>query len=163
VLRYILEYRDTVREACEVLNRVPSHMAYNVTLVDAAGDYATVYVSPDRPATITRRAVATNHQNYVEWSQFAHATATVDRERYLMARVRDPKETNERLAERFQLPPLYASNYTQGWGTLYTAIYRNSPCEAEFRWPGISLPQTFKTFRELYLPITYQQTVPNAI
>jgi hypothetical protein len=36
-------------QAREVLERVPVHAAQNVTVLDKAGDYATVCLSPDRP------------------------------------------------------------------------------------------------------------------
>ena len=37
VMRYLLETCTTVAEALSVLDRVPVHMAYNVTVLDAAG------------------------------------------------------------------------------------------------------------------------------
>lgn len=67
VIRYVLEVCGTVGEAVDVLRRVPVHMSYNVTALDRAGGWATVYVAPDRPARVTGRAVATNHQGTVEW------------------------------------------------------------------------------------------------
>ena len=71
VLRYILQTCATVAEATKVLQRIPCHMAYNVTLLDRSNQHKTVFVSPDRPATVTDSAVATNHQHEVEWSDHA--------------------------------------------------------------------------------------------
>lgn len=49
ILRYVLEVCGEVADAVEVLHRVPSHMSYNVTLLDRAGKSLTVQVAPDRP------------------------------------------------------------------------------------------------------------------
>lgn len=62
VLRYILETCTDTPGACATLSRIPVHMAYNVTMVDAAGGYASVQVGPDRPALVRRDPVSTNHQ-----------------------------------------------------------------------------------------------------
>ena len=92
ILRYVLETCGNVKEAVAALTRLPSHMSYNVTVLDARDQHRTVYVAPDRPAAVTRRALATNHQRVVEWEAFAHATASLDRERYLSTHLEDPAE-----------------------------------------------------------------------
>ncbi|MEZ4722489.1 MAG: C45 family peptidase [Flavobacteriales bacterium] len=46
VIRYCLETCSTVPEALEKLSNIPVHMAYNVTLLDAIGRYATIYFTP---------------------------------------------------------------------------------------------------------------------
>ena len=53
VIRYVLEVCGTVDEAVRVLRRVPVHMSYNVTALDRAGRWATVYLAPDRQARVT--------------------------------------------------------------------------------------------------------------
>ncbi len=134
ILRYILESCVDVPEAVDVLLRVPSHMSYNVTLLDAAGRYRTVFVAPDRPAAVTHRAIASNHQRVVEWEAYAHATATIGRERVMRARLDDPLETVGRFVQRFLEPPLHTSPAHLGWGTLYTAVY--DPGAAAWRCTG---------------------------
>jgi len=62
ILRYILEFCSTVDEAVEVLLRVPSHMAYNVTITDKSGQVKTVQLAPDKSAHVSEQAFATNHQ-----------------------------------------------------------------------------------------------------
>jgi hypothetical protein len=42
----------------------------------------------------------------------------------------------DRLADRFLAPPLCATGYEQGFGTLYTAVYRPVEQVVEYRWPG---------------------------
>ncbi len=85
ILRYVLQTCETAEEAGRALARVPTHMSYNVTVLDAKRQYLTAMMAPDRPAVITHAAVATNHQENVEWVSHARFTATVERERFLAA------------------------------------------------------------------------------
>lgn len=155
ILRYVLETCDTTAEAEHVLTRVPSHMAYNVTVLDATGDHRTVFVAPDRPPQVTWRRVATNHQGHVDWHAYAAATGTVDRELMLQRRVEAPGEHAERFVERFLEPPLYQTRFAQGWGTLYTAVYRPDLRQAEFRWPGMQVAQGTDAFEEMTLRVHF--------
>ncbi len=124
VLRYVLQTCDTAEAAGRALARIPVHMSYNVTVVDAERRYLTAYMSPDRGTAITHAAVATNHQERVEWSSHARFTATVERERFLLQRLTLHVEPAERFVGAFLRPPLYSLAYDQGFGTLYTAVYR---------------------------------------
>jgi predicted choloylglycine hydrolase len=135
VIRYVLETCSTTEEAMRVLRRIPVHMSYNVTAVDRDGRRATAYLAPDRPAHVTGLAVATNYQGRVEWAPYAAAIRTVERQRYL----------EELLAARADVPgvvaaclrpPLYATRFEQGFGTLYTAEYRPVEGLASYHWPG---------------------------
>lgn len=155
ILRYALETCDTVGEAVAVLRRVPTHMAYNVTLLDGAADYATVFTSPDREAVVIRRPYATNHQGTIEWARFAAATATVDRERFLAGCLEGAHETPGRFVGRFLEPPLYSTRFDHGWGTLYTAVYRPQGGSAAFHWPTFTLEQSFTHFREGLVTISF--------
>ena len=136
ILRYILEFCDTMQDAAEALTRIPCHMAYNVTVLDKKGKYFTVLLSPDRDAIITDSRVATNHQERVEWHRHARATATVERERFLLQRLTLHNEPAEKFIGAFLQPPLYSTAFEIGFGTLYTAVYRPSKGVAEYRWPG---------------------------
>lgn len=155
ILRYVLEMCETTREAVNVLRRVPTHMAYNVTVVDRKDDFATLFLSPDRAPVVTRRPLATNHQRRVEWKEYAGATASLERERYLGERLEDEAETLESLIQRFLRAPLYSAQFRSGWGTLYTAAYRTRNPSAEYRWPGGSVVQEFDDFREVAVRVDY--------
>lgn len=48
VIRYMLETCGSVREAKEVLARLPYSQAYNLTMTDADSDVVTAYLGPDR-------------------------------------------------------------------------------------------------------------------
>ena len=136
ILRYVLEFCDTTEDAARALERIPCHMAYNVTAVDRTGRHITAYLSPDRKAVITDARVATNHQEHVEWHQHARATATVERERFLLQRLTLHDEPADRFTAAFLRPPLYSTAYGRGFGTLYTAVYWPRRGLAEYRWPG---------------------------
>ena len=135
ILRYVLQTCNTAEEAGKVLSRVPTHMSYNVTVVDAARNYLTALMAPDRPAQITHAAVATNHQDRVEWAAHARFTATVERERFLLQRLTLHVEREQKFIGAFLKPPLYSSAFAQGFGTLYTAVYRPRLGQMELRWP----------------------------
>lgn len=137
ILRYILQTCETAEEAGRALARIPCHMSYNVTALDAKRRYVTAYLAPDRPAILSRAAVATNHQERVEWTSHARFTATVERERYLLQRLTLHAETEERFIGAFLRPPLYSVAFAQGFGTLYTAVYRPAGKSGmELRWPN---------------------------
>lgn len=137
ILRYILEFCTDAKSAVEVLQRVPCHMAYNVTVVDKRGDHATVFLSPDRKALVTDHRVATNHQEHVEWHRHARATATVERERFLLQRLTLHDEPAKRFIGAFQRPPLYSTAFGRGFGTVYTAVYWPKKGRATYLWPGV--------------------------
>ena len=148
ILRYILQTCDTAEEAGRVLARVPSHMSYNVTVLDRDRRYLTAYLAPDRETQITRTPVATNHQERVEWSSHARFTATVERERFLLQRLQLHPETRERFIGAFLRPPLYSTAFDQGFGTLYTAAYRPRAGKMEVHWPGTRWDLALDRFEE---------------
>ena len=55
VLRYVLETCENTIEAVPALRAFPSHMADNVTVLNALGKHATVMASPDHPARVTEQ------------------------------------------------------------------------------------------------------------
>ena len=154
ILRYVLETCETTAQAQQVLIRVPSHMAYNVTVLDACGSYVTVLISPGKDAIISRSQLATNHQEQVEWNEHARVTATLDRDHFLSLRLHDESETSARFQSHFLMPPLYQTKFEQGWGTLYTAVYHPSRRSAHYRWPGYELVTHIDDFPERALSIS---------
>lgn len=148
ILRYVLEVCDDLPDAIAVLRRVPSHMAYNITLLDRRGECATVQVAPDRPTVVLKLPVATNHQGLVEWAEHARFTATVEREQVLRARLADSQTTERDLIKAFLRLPLYNTDYQHGFGTLYTAVYRPEQGTVHWHWPDASWSQSFATFQE---------------
>ena len=158
VLRYVLECCSVVAEALEVLTRVPINMAYNVKVLDASGAFATVMLAPDRAPRVERQPIATNHQEPSspgERTAHADATHTFEREAFLGERLADASETEARLLERFLEPPLYATRWAAGHGTLYTAAYRPATKDVELRWPRQRLVLGCDQFAETELAVIY--------
>ena len=156
IVRYLLEFCETAREAGEVLRRTPSFMAHNVTLVDRKGNFLTAFMSPDRRAVIRQVPIATNHQGNIEWHNHARATATLERENFLSFRLSDSEMTAERLAAAFLQPPLYTRAYEHGFGTIYTAAYFPRRGTAEYIWPDGKLVCAINKFREQQHPVIFQ-------
>jgi predicted choloylglycine hydrolase len=148
ILRYVLQTCTTAEEAGAVLARVPTHMSYNVTVLDAKRRYLTAMMAPDRATQITHAPVATNHQESVEWISHARFTATVERERFLLQRLRLHRDPEEKFIGAFLKPPLYSTAFDAGFGTLYTAVYRPRKREMELRWPGTTWPLSLSRFEE---------------
>ncbi|MCB1857843.1 MAG: hypothetical protein KDI63_06200 [Gammaproteobacteria bacterium] len=143
LLRYALEFCSTTREAVEVLSRIPTHMSYNVTVLDRSGDYRTVFIAPDRAPLIRELAMTTNHQqDGVEWHQHARATATLEREQALQRYLVKYADDAHRLIRAFLRPPLYSTAYRRGFGTLYTVVYCPQQLSIEYLWPQNSWPMS---------------------
>jgi predicted choloylglycine hydrolase len=148
ILRYVLQTCATAEEAGRALARIPTHMSYNVTVLDRDRQYLTAMVAPDRPAQITHAAVATNHQDKPEWDAHARLTATVERERFLLQRLTLHVEPQEKFIGAFLKPPIYSTAFDRGFGTLYTAVYRPRLGQMELRWPRATWPLSLTDFRE---------------
>jgi predicted choloylglycine hydrolase len=135
ILRYVLQTCANTEEAMRVLSRVPTHMAYNVTVVDAGQHHATAYLAPDKPAEVTRAAVATNHQGKIDWAGHERFTASVRRERFLLQRLALHPETEASFIAAFLKPPLYSLAFERGFGTLYTVAMRPDEGSITYHWP----------------------------
>ncbi len=157
ILRYVLETCETTSQAARAIARIPSHMAYNVTVVDRAGAVATVMIAPGRGAVVTNTPVATNHQEGGELTQHARATASVERERFLLQRLTLHPETAERFSAAFLRPPLYALSAERGISTLYTAEMWPARRELVMRWPQVSWRLSLDAFSEDQRQIGYAE------
>jgi predicted choloylglycine hydrolase len=110
VVRYLLETCDTV-------------------------DHVTAYVGPGRPTRFVETAVTTNHQGVVEWPEYARAIRTEERERCVLDLLDDEQLTPDRFVDAFLKPPLHNTQYTEGFGTIYTAAYHPADGRVVYRWP----------------------------
>ena len=133
ILRYVLETCTTAVEATRVLNRVPTHAAYNVTVVDAAGETATVSMSPNHRAVTQNVGHATNHQDVFPG---ANIPDSVYRQRAILNELGGKAKTVDDLIQAFLEPPLYSTEFDLGRGTLYTAAYHIESRTLELVWPG---------------------------
>jgi predicted choloylglycine hydrolase len=155
VIRYVLQVCGTVEDAVRVLRRIPVHMSYNVTALDRDGRRATVYLAPDRPARVTSQAVTTNHQGTVEWAPYAAAIRTVERYERLAELLQSGADVPSVVAACLR-PPLYATRFGAGFGTLYTAEYRPDEGTARYHWPD----HTWEHSLDHLEPGSIQVTIP---
>ncbi|MGQ0708655.1 MAG: C45 family autoproteolytic acyltransferase/hydrolase [Rhodoferax sp.] len=156
ILRYVLEFCTTVDEAVKVLRRVPAHMAYNVTVLDAYGQVRTVELTPYSSPNVSFKPLAVNHQGDYELTNYALFSNSYERQQFILGRLYDPLSSVESFVNAFEYSPLYASNYAQGFGTLYTAIYNPQLRAMEYRWPHrLRMYQSFACFQEYELWVDY--------
>lgn len=156
IVRYLLEVCSDTYQAVEALRSVPCHMAYNVTVLDRQGRFETVYLSPDRPAIVSGKAFTTNHQLGVEWPRHGRLSRTVQRAEALEHILADPSLDGTRLAAAFLTPPLLATSYAQGFGTVYTACYRPAAGAVTLLWPGQAARHwTFQDYGQIEFQVSY--------
>lgn len=160
LLRYVLQTCETAAEAGAALARIPTHMSYNVTALDALGRYVTVQLAPDREARVTRAAVATNHQSGFQWEEQTRFTATVERERYLLQRLALHADSADVFKRAFLRAPLYSTAFSTGFGTLYTAAYEPKSGSLELLWPGASWQHSLFGFHDASLGIQVPDELP---
>ena len=162
LLRYVLEFCTETLEAVEVLKRVPTHMAYNVTVLDRSGRYRTVFIAPEREPVVKRIPIATNHQERIDWPQHTLATASIERERFLKFRLREDTDNPDKLIQAFLNSPLYSTAYDRGFGTLYTAAYRPLDGAVTYHWPNGAWKQSITAFEEGWRVLKFPDA-PNAL
>lgn len=148
ILRYVLEFCDSVDEAVAALTRIPSHMSYNVTVVDRNGTFKTVLLSPDRSAIVTDAAFTTNHQVKVDWPENAIFNKTMERSAYLNDLLAQKGMNAKVMADAFLRKPLYNTLFSEGFGTLFTSVYQPVTGTMQLRWPNESMHQSFDDFTE---------------
>lgn len=154
-LRYVLEFCANTREAVKALTRIPVHMAYNVTVVDAKGKFATVHLAPGQTPEVTKKRVATNHQGEVEWAEHAALTRSEERESALERCVAGGAKSLLELEVAMLTAPIYSAAFDRGWGTLYTAAYIPETRSATFLWPVRRMTQALDRFVEEDVTVVY--------
>ena len=158
ILRYILETCENTRQAEHALKRIPIHMAYNVTVIDERGDFFTAHLFPGKDAIIDRKKrIATNQQPFgIKWKSYARASATSEREVQLEKYLATGTMNFNQIASAFLSPPLYSTDYKNGFCTLYTVIYYPQEKVVELRWPDSNWVLDFPNFIEGRRVIRYQ-------
>jgi predicted choloylglycine hydrolase len=155
ILRYLLEVCSTTGDAIECLRAVPSHMAYNVTLLDRGGRASTVFIGPDRALRVLDRPYSANHQARVEWPEYERATHSLEREAMLASMLEGPSPDEDSLVRRFLQPPLHAADFAAGWGTLYTAVHDPAAGRTRIIWPDREMTRTIDDFSEASIDLVF--------
>lgn len=158
ILRYVLEMCRDARDARDALRSVPCHMSYNVTVADRSGGWATVFMAPDRPAIVSDKPFATNHQIGVEWPYYARLTRTKQRADFL-DHLAASKTDAEATGAAFLQYPLFSCEYDRGFGTVYTASYHLGRGSARLSWRGgAQLDWHMANFKPQQRTISYEAT-----
>lgn len=143
IVRYLLETCATVEGARAKLDTLPMAMTYNLTIADTTGEVVTAFVAPDALPEYRPLPAATNHRGRTpEHPEHAAALRSVERHDLLLELI-DGGVDRDGLAHAFMAAPVRAENFTGGFGTLYTAIYRPDEGSVEYRWPDQSFIRTF--------------------
>lgn len=157
ILRYVLEFCSDIKQAVEVLERIPSHMAYNIMLLDKAGNHKMLQLAPDHKPIVTDARVSTNHQGAIDWPEHARFSKTLEREKFLIETLDEPNQTAAGIAKTFLNSPLFKRQYTEGFGTVYTSVYRPAEGYMELHWQDNKLKQSFADFQEGNTLISYSE------
>ncbi|MBJ3763638.1 hypothetical protein ILP92_12850 [Maribius pontilimi] len=153
ILRYLLETCRDVPQALDVLDRVPSHMDYNLVLADAEGRVQSVEVHAGGGIVLRPGAVATNHQLDRPLPLKAEFTRTVERLAALTRVTR--KDEGDAAVAAFGRAPLYQTDFAGGFGTLFTAEYRPGTRAMRLIWPDIEMAQSLHAFDETSVTVTF--------
>lgn len=157
ILRYILEFCSNVDEAVAALLRIPSHISFNVTVVDRKGQFKTVYIAPDKKPVVTNAAFTTNHQEVIEWPENATFNKTNERSVFLDKLLAKAGTNATHIINAFFHEPLYSNKYNEGFGTLYTAVYKPTEGIVDMHWPHVKISQSFHEFHEQTKIIHFNQ------
>lgn len=95
-----------------------------------------------------QRCGAKGGANMAPCASVARFGATVQRKRLLLQRLTLHVAPAENLIDAFLGPPLYSIAFSQGFGTLYTAVYRPGLGQMELRWPRATWPLSIHDFVE---------------
>jgi predicted choloylglycine hydrolase len=156
ILRYILEFCKNIEQALDILLKVPTHMAYNITLLDADFNYKTVELSALAKPKVTNIPLATNHQGLTELTNYSIFSKSLERKKQLLQKLQDPLVNIEAFINAFEYEPLFNANYANNFGTLYTGVYNPALRAMEYRWPHyLRMYQSFEYFEEQEWLITY--------
>ena len=147
ILRYVLETCETVGDALQVLIRVPSHMAYNVTLADRHGTTASVELQASGGLRQVWPAVSTNHQSVGNRPANAALSQTYERREHLQKLVAGNFPAS-RLSDAFIELPLFQNNFCANFGTLFTAEYDPRNRSLALRWRSQTWKHTLAHFSE---------------
>ncbi len=158
ILRYVLEFCRDVQDALEALTKVPTHMSYNIAVLDKKGNHHTLMLSPDQSPIISNNTFTTNHQHTMDWPEYAHFNRTYERSFFLEQLLNTPHLDAQRLISSFLHPPLYNTRFRVGFGTLYTAVYRPWEGSVNILWPKDSVKQYFHDYQEVDKPIEFLQS-----
>ena len=135
VLRYLLEYAGNVAEACELLEHIPVHGAYNVMLLDRDANVETIAIAAGQQPLKLGTRISTNHQPGSSWPIYEEKVSTHLRYQHLDTITATQQLSAHQFSRQFLQPPLYNSQFGRGFGTLYSAAFYPRTGTCEYLWP----------------------------
>jgi len=146
VLRYLLEFAGDVKEASELIRRIPVQGAYNIMLLDREANHQTVEIAPGCEPHFVGSRVATNHQAGSHWPLYEEKVLTHVRFQHLHNVIADHEHTAWAFTREFLQFPLYHSRFARGFGTLYDAAFYPQSGSCEYFWPHHQWQFDFENF-----------------
>lgn len=146
LLRYLLETAGNVKEACELIRRIPVQGAYNIMLLDREAKHQTVEIAPGCEPRFADSRVATNHQASSNWPLYEEKVFTHARFQHLHNVIADREHTARAFSREFLQFPLYQSRFARGFGTLYDAAFYPQRGSCEYFWPHNQWEFDFENF-----------------
>jgi len=145
IARYVLETCSRVPDAVHALCRLPVALSQNVTVLDKTGAYATVYLAPDRAASVSHTPVCTNHQEPFDSAALTrHLSRSIERRSAALRALESPGASLRHLQQAFLRAPLYSRNARSP--TVYSAVYRPLELTVDYLWPGHAITQRMGSF-----------------
>jgi len=148
ILRYLLEFAGDVKEASELIRRVPVQGAYNIMLLDSEANFETVEIDAGREPAFIGKRVATNHQADSHWPLYEEKVFTHARYQHLYNVTTDREHTANAFTREFLQFPLYHTRFARGFGTLYDAAFYPQRKTCEYFWPHNNWEFDFEDFDE---------------
>ncbi len=136
LLRYLLEFAGNVKEACELIKRIPVQGAYNIMLLDREANSETVELGTAREPHFVGGQVSTNHQIDSSWPLYEEKVFTHARHQHLQGIIADRQHTAASFTHEFLQSPLYQTRFARGFGTLYNAAFYPQRSGCEYFWPN---------------------------
>lgn len=146
VLRYVLETCSRLAEAVATLCRIPVALSQNVTVLDKAGDHATVFLSPERAPAVTRALVCANHQDeHASIASSEYVSRSIARQQRAVRALESPAATLATLTAAFLDAPIFSRAASSP--TVYSAVYRPAALRVDYIWPGNVMTQRIGSFK----------------
>src|SRR5207245_952503 len=109
------------------------------------GAHATVYLNPDRAASVSRALVCANHQDPAASVGASAAFArSVQRQQTAMRALEAPRATLGEVIEAFMTAPIHSRAPSSP--TVYSAVYRPDRLTVDYLWPGNVMTQRIGSF-----------------
>ncbi|WP_323796034.1 C45 family peptidase [Nisaea sp.] len=146
IIRYLLQVASDVKEAADVLRRMPCAWSHNVLAQDRSGKAIRAELAPDRAPLVTEGYAVTNHQADVE-----PRPDSAQRFDTVCALTEDAETARAVFVER----DLRKEDFDEWLGTLYTAEYMPGENAVKFHWRDGSWAQSLMQFEPGERRVTY--------